>query len=80
MPLGREKALLPPCAPPPLLSADGEVEARRIEQSFLTSGAAHVWKVLSGINAQRFPRVRRHLGARQRAPLPPLFTRSLLLL
>lgn len=52
---GREEALPPRCAPA-LLSAGGEGEARRIERSFLTSRASHVWKVPSKINAQRFPK------------------------
>lgn len=39
-------------SPSALLSADGEVEARRIQGSFLTSEASQVWKVLSSINAQ----------------------------
>lgn len=39
-------------SPSALLSADGEVEARRIQGSFLTSEASQVWKVLSSINTQ----------------------------
>lgn len=46
-----EEALPPWCASP-FPSADGEVEVRRTEPSFLMSRASHVWKVLSMINAQ----------------------------